>query len=90
MIKTYQGYSLPSPVQIRYSIEWSCERCGSGDVCLDADDTRPLRWCDGLPCMEDQLRFWVCGSCGHKATGRELKQQTSPRVALTDEEGLPL
>jgi hypothetical protein len=75
--KTYEGFSLPDPTMVRYSIEWSCASCGSGDVEREAEDNRPLSWCDGRPCTEDQLRRWTCNACSATANGRDLNQKES-------------
>jgi hypothetical protein len=74
MLKTYNGYSLPGPHLVNYSIEWSCSACASTNVERDPDDTRALHWCDGAPSTEDQLRRWICHACGSRAEGGSMAQ----------------
>lgn len=75
MKKIYKGFSLPSPVMVRYSIDWRCAVCGSEKVTHDPNDNRHLTWCDGRPCTEDQLRRWSCETCGAIETGRNMSQE---------------
>lgn len=77
MQKVYEGYALPGDDVFRYTIEFECPKCGSGFVKRDVDDTRPIVWFDGLPSTEDELRYWLCETCGERAIGREMMMKRS-------------
>jgi len=73
MLKHYSGYALPAPVRTRFSIDWRCASCDSQNVDRDPEDVRELHWCDGGPSTEDELRIWLCGDCGCRALGHDMK-----------------
>lgn len=80
MIKSYQGYALPSDKWISYQLEFLCPLCDSGDVELDASDPIP-DFCDGSPSTADELVHWTCNACKHRATGLDFAREVLPNIS---------
>ena len=71
MIKTYQGYALPSSLRVAYSLEYRCPKCDSESVDLDTSIRRPT-FCDGGPSTGDELSAWKCDTCGTCGSGTQF------------------
>src|SRR4051812_27843604 len=84
MLKVYEGLVWLEAQSVRYSIDWSCPTCSSSEVQIDPEDTGKLFWCDGGPSTEDQLRLWICRSCGHRANGQNMRSRVFDYVVLLD------
>lgn len=69
--KLYEGINTPSYQQVRFSLDWICPKCGSGDV--DIVPTAGVRpFFDGGPSTRDENSLWMCKSCNEKTEGREM------------------
>ncbi len=71
MIKSYEGYALPSDQRVSYQLEFRCPLCDSEDVELDIADPIP-EFCDGSPSTADELVHWTCNACKHRAIGQDF------------------